>query len=243
MLTRPRRDPSSLVVLASCALSNDVQMSVASDSNGRPEGPEGAEGVLANLPRTRPQRSSARRAAARRQASASQPADRAANAASDAAARTGAAPAGPTGAAPAKKAARKASKPRAAATKAGAQARKPAGTARKSPSRAGATATKRSATAGTTAAKGSAGAGASATRRPAKKTVRSAPLRGAQDAREQVPRQGFESEMDRARGPVQPPGGAELVASAAEIVGELARAGLSTGERLQKDALTRLPHP
>jgi hypothetical protein len=49
--------------------------------------------------------------------------------------------------------------------------------------------------------------------------------------------------MDRASGPVQPPGGAELVASAAEIIGELAKAGLSTGERLLRDALTHLPLP
>jgi hypothetical protein len=49
------------------------------------------------------------------------------------------------------------------------------------------------------------------------------------------------SESDRAHGPVHPPGGAELVASAAEIIGELAKAGLSTGERLLKDALSRLP--
>ncbi len=47
--------------------------------------------------------------------------------------------------------------------------------------------------------------------------------------------------MDRATGPVQPPGGAELVSSAAEIFNELARAGLSTGERLVKDVLARLP--
>lgn len=40
---------------------------------------------------------------------------------------------------------------------------------------------------------------------------------------------------------MHPPGGAELVASVAEIVGELAKAGLSTGERLLKDALSRLP--
>lgn len=53
--------------------------------------------------------------------------------------------------------------------------------------------------------------------------------------------QGFESESDRARGPVHPPGGAELVASAAEIVGELAKAGLASGERLLKDVLSRLP--
>jgi hypothetical protein len=40
---------------------------------------------------------------------------------------------------------------------------------------------------------------------------------------------------------VHPPGGAELVASAAEIVGEIAKAGILTGERLLKDVLSRLP--
>jgi hypothetical protein len=40
---------------------------------------------------------------------------------------------------------------------------------------------------------------------------------------------------------VQPPGGAELVASAVEILGELAKGGLSTGERLLKDVISRLP--
>jgi hypothetical protein len=56
-----------------------------------------------------------------------------------------------------------------------------------------------------------------------------------------VPRQGFECEGERASGPVHPPGGTELVASAVEIIGELAKAGLSSGERLFKDVLSRLP--
>jgi len=55
-----------------------------------------------------------------------------------------------------------------------------------------------------------------------------------------VPRQGFECEGDGTRGVVQPPGATELVASAVEIVGELAKAGVSTGERLLKDVLSRL---
>ena len=42
-------------------------------------------------------------------------------------------------------------------------------------------------------------------------------------------------------GSLQPPGGIELVGSAAEIVGELAKAGLSAGERLLKDVFSRLP--
>lgn len=56
-----------------------------------------------------------------------------------------------------------------------------------------------------------------------------------------APRQGFECDGDAGSGPVQPPGAAELVVSAAEIVGELAKAGLSTGERLLKDVFSRLP--
>ncbi len=64
---------------------------------------------------------------------------------------------------------------------------------------------------------------------------------GASRAADPVPKQGFECEGERANGPVQPPGGSELVATAAEIIGELAKAGLSTGERLVKDVLSHLP--
>jgi hypothetical protein len=64
--------------------------------------------------------------------------------------------------------------------------------------------------------------------------------RSAASASKPVPRQGFESEADRARGPVHPPGRTELVASAVEIVGDLAKSGLATGERLLKDVFSRL---
>jgi hypothetical protein len=64
---------------------------------------------------------------------------------------------------------------------------------------------------------------------------------GSSKRRDSAPRQGFESESENMNGSVQPPGGAELVASAAEIVGELAKVGLSAGERLLKDAFSRLP--
>jgi hypothetical protein len=171
-------------VLAASALSNDVPVSANDDSNGRPSRPGAAQGVLANLPRTRPQRASARRAAARRETAAAQPAD------------------GP-----------------AATPSAGAAQAKP---------RTAASSLRR------------ASANANARTKPAKPAAKRTPATP-RAAEEQVPRQGFESETDRARGPVQPPGGAELVASAAEIVGELARAGLSTGERLLRDALARLP--
>jgi hypothetical protein len=58
-----------------------------------------------------------------------------------------------------------------------------------------------------------------------------------------VPKQGFESESDLASGPIQPPGAVELVGSAVEIVTELARGGLSAGERLLGDLVSRLPKP
>jgi hypothetical protein len=83
------------------------------------------------------------------------------------------------------------------------------------------------------AARGSAGS-----RRTRGASARTA---GTAKSGEPVPRQGFECEGERANGPVQPPGGAELLASAAEIVGELTKSGLATGERLLKDVLSRLP--
>lgn len=65
--------------------------------------------------------------------------------------------------------------------------------------------------------------------------------RRAPQVEEPAPRQGYECEGERASGPVAPPGGPELVASAAEIVGELAKAGFSAGERLLKDVFSHLP--
>ena len=65
--------------------------------------------------------------------------------------------------------------------------------------------------------------------------------RTAKRIQDPVPRQGFESEGDSISGPVQPPGGIDLLASAAELAGELTKTGLSTGGRLLKDFLTRLP--
>jgi hypothetical protein len=59
--------------------------------------------------------------------------------------------------------------------------------------------------------------------------------------RDSVPKQGFESESDT--GPVQPPGAVELVGSAVEIVAELAKSGLSAGERVLGDLVSRLPRP
>jgi hypothetical protein len=161
-------------------------------------------GVLANLPRTRPQRVTRRRTAARNSAGGHAGADAAPPGRSD-------------GSLPPKQTADS------GAAHAGA-GRRSAG--RSATAKPGGRATDRPPT--------SARGGASARRQisaPRRRTSR-------QDA---APRQGFECEGDAASGPVQPPGAAELVASAAEIVGELAKAGLSTGERLLKDVISRLP--
>jgi hypothetical protein len=57
-----------------------------------------------------------------------------------------------------------------------------------------------------------------------------------------VPPQGFETETEIEPGAsVQPPSRPELAASVAELLGELAQSGLTTGGRLLKDALARLP--
>lgn len=81
-----------------------------------------------------------------------------------------------------------------------------------------------------------------ATARPGAGKPKSAPKRASGTRRrDAAPRQGFESDGENMHGSIQPPGGAELVASAAEIVGELAKVGLSAGERLLKDAFSRLP--
>lgn len=142
-----------------------------------PEKPPEGAGVLANLPRTRPQRATARRAAAR-----------SANAAAE------------------------------ESTSANGNGRAP-GTSTRKPA---APSAKRTAPAKPSRPK-------AARAKPARK-------RPAED----VPRQGYESVEERATGPVQPPGGTELVGTAAEIVNEIAKAGISGGERLLRDVLSRL---
>ena len=163
------------------------------DEGARGSSAAGGESVLANLPRTRPQRSTARRVAARRSAST------APNGAVQAAEQATAAPARPAKTAP---------KPR---------RRKAAASGAKVAARGAAGSTRRRATSAKTA--------------PEPRRTR---------AREPVPRQGFESDGEGMRGPVQPPGGAELFVSAVEILGELTKSGVSSGERLVKDVLSRL---
>jgi hypothetical protein len=161
-------------------------MSGPNDGDGRADVPEERQSVLGNLPRTRPQRSSARRTAARRSTAAP-------TAANGEAAR------------PKRAASRRSSKGRSAATPAPASRPKAA-------------------------------AGAAGKQRKASASSR----RASSPPKQAVPRQGFETEADRARGPVQPPGGTELIASAVEIVGDLAKSGLSSGERVLKSVFSRL---
>jgi hypothetical protein len=156
----------------------------------QPSVPSDNGGVLANLPRTRPQRSSPRRAAAR--TAATKPTTQAANGTRETAAKTKKAPPRPR-----RPSARKA------------QAGKPA-------------------------------TGRSTAKPSARASRREAELHS---DRERVPAQGFECASESVSGPVQPPGGPELVASAVEIVGELAKAGLSSGERVLRDVFSRLPLP
>jgi hypothetical protein len=158
-------------------------------SNSDPPAGESAErdGVLARLPRSRPQRASPRRARARTSTRATNGQD-AAVGAGDA----------PTQASPIAAPARagKAARPSRARVKA---ARKPA-------------------------------------RSPAHRHGRVA-----DSAPDAVPPQGYEADDDSLRGPVRPPGSPELVASAAELAGELAKSGVTAGARLLKDFLSRLP--
>ena len=66
---------------------------------------------------------------------------------------------------------------------------------------------------------------------------------GAGAAPRAAPRQGFEADGNGASGPVQPPGAGELAVFALELVGDLAKAGLSISERLIKSVASRLPRP
>jgi hypothetical protein len=167
-----------------------------SDSSSRdlrePASAEGS-GILAGLPRTRPQRASARRTASREAAP-----ETSRTAASQ---QPNAAPSRP---APAGKGA-KASAPAKAEGKTSASGGRPK-----------------------TTAEGSA------------RTKTRARVADNDSTRERAPRQGFEAEPD-SLGPVQPPGSTELISSAAELAGELAKAGVNTGARVLKDFLSRLP--
>jgi hypothetical protein len=208
-----------------CPMSDTIESPTRTGADG--EDPS----VLANLPRTRPQRSTPRRAAARREA----------------AQKRG--PTAPQDTGPDRPTAQSA-RPAAAGKTARRSVGKGQTTKSAAPGRSAAPG--KGATPGKSAApsRGAAPSGrtrkATSTAGTAPKRVKSASERRKVDRRrsaehEPVPSQGYASEEDAATGAVQPPGGAELFMSAAEIVGELAKAGLSTGERLLKDALSRLP--
>ncbi len=193
--------------------SKDGEHGAGTTRNGQERPPNEDPGILSQLPRTRPQRSSRHRTAARNGSAAESTSTTTSSTAN------GQAPAArKTSARTAKKAAptnrSKAPRPSAKHDADG------------SPG------------AGASAATKARSRGSSAKRRPRTAGPSST---AAPTATPTAPRQGFESEGERASETVHPPGGAELVASAAEIVGELAKAGLSTGERLVKDVLSRLP--
>jgi hypothetical protein len=85
-------------------------------------------------------------------------------------------------------------------------------------------------------------AAGSAAKRAASVSTKPAPSRRSQPVEPLVPPQGFETEGEITPGvPVDPPSGHELAASAVDLLGELAQAGLASGGRLLKDALARLP--
>jgi hypothetical protein len=198
---RKARDPDRR---RSVPLSNDVPVSTPAESEPHKPHEDDEGGVLANLPRARPQRATPRRAAARERANAT---------------RTG--EGGSAGAG--KRAAQSGDGEQAAA----ADAKQAAA---RSGKRTGAT--KPRSRAAASRAKPRAGADARA---------KASPRRSRREHEEPVPRQGFASDDDRATGPVQPPGGPELLATAAEIVSELAKAGVGAGERFVRDIVSRLP--
>jgi hypothetical protein len=171
-----------------------VSAAEQTDADPAPAAP--AQSVLSQLPRTRPQRSTARRTASRDAA-------RSATATKPAPAR--------------RKRAVKAAAP-------GARAK-------------GATGTK---AAVKRAAKAAPVTPRAAVRKPARKTA----VRGRTPARahdeQAVPPQGYASDSERLSGSVPPPGSAEFVATAAELLSELAKAGASGGERAVKGLLSRL---
>jgi hypothetical protein len=176
-------------------------MSPSESRNGREADsiPEG--GILAALPRARPQRASARRAAARTSTAAKKGTTAAK---SDTATKT--------------KSAR--------ATKAKRQV------ARESPAVAKPLAVKKA-----TARKPVAVKKAASTKRRVRDPI-------AKPAEPPAPKQGYEPEEELELGKsVNPPSGAELVESVADIIGELANSGLTAGGRLLKDAFSLLRRP
>jgi hypothetical protein len=207
------------------------------DDTGTDNGRREENGVLVNLPRARPQRASARRASARngRARNGARPAsaaERPLRSVADESAISPPRSSRQTATANGRQGARRAQ------SSGGSRRRQP--TASKPGTRASVKAVRESAsTARASLAQRTSARKPAGTTKPARQAARKRSRAGAVE--EAAPRQGFESENDRSNDSLQPPGGIELVASAAELVGELAKAGVSTGERVLKDVLSRLP--
>jgi hypothetical protein len=203
-----------------------TRMSESPSGDPRETAAADGPGILAGLPHTRPQRASARRAAAR-------------------AATSGTATAGETTHAPT----------------AGGETHAPARNSTRAPARKAprthAHEATRSDAARAPTRKASSSAPGKAPRTPARNSTR-APTRKAppsaarkapratagsrsEPAGESVPLQGYEPEEGALNRTIQPPGGAELVTSIAELAGELAKAGVNTGGRWLRDVFSRLP--
>ncbi|HTZ86155.1 MAG TPA: hypothetical protein VMB05_05755 [Solirubrobacteraceae bacterium] len=217
------------------------------ETNGTP--PEDG-GVLAKLPRTRPQRASARRAAAR---DATSPNGRATLAEVKPARGKSAEQA--LAATPKSAPSKRRAAPKARATSGARTQNTASATTKSSPNTKPTTRPSggtRPAPVGDSAASTRAKS-SGATSRPSDAVRKQRSRAGSQTAKrptttrrspavaEPAPRQGYECEGERPNSPVAPPGGPELVASAAELVSELAKAGLSASERLFKDVFSRLP--
>lgn len=183
-------------------------------SNTAPEQPSRQGGVLATLPRTRPQRPSARRAAARRKAES----EASATARATADAET-------TGSAEAR----------------GKHSREK-DSRKKEPTRARASHRQNEQSAAEPATAPRARARAKAKAKSGAKPKRR--LTTVKPPEPAVPKQGYEPEEEVELGKsVSPPSGLELVESLAAVLGELAGGSLSAGGRLLKDALSGLRRP
>jgi hypothetical protein len=193
-------------------------MSDVPNSNGVPADAKATREVLASLPRTRPQRPSPRRARARALAAKGIEPVAMASKAKPATSQP------KTKAKPVAQALKPRTKPVVQALKARTKP-KPVAQARTSKS---------------ASAKAAASAPKSSPRQSASRGKTASARRAGRvgNVLLSVPRQGFESEPEIQVGrSVRPPSGTELVASAAEIAGELAQAGLSAGGRVLKGAL------
>jgi hypothetical protein len=203
-------------------------MSGPPENDRPPDAPaEDSASVLARLPRTRPQRSSPRRAAARARSR------RTESAAPQGLAPESTPPESTPPAAPPLRASPNGHAP-ASETPTGANGRAQAGSGGKKVI-AGVAKRPAARARNTDAGKGAGQRARKAARKPAGASPTPPPP--------PAPRQGYECEGENASRTVHPPAGAELVASIAEVVGELAKGGVSAGERLLRDALSRLPRP